>query len=303
VDKGGGLLCARIGERYRLIDTEKKTYPISLMCDVLDVGRSGYYAWAKRGKSVRQRDYDKLIPIAQEAHRLSKGTYGARRIAEEIEARGTPCGRTKAATVMKLADVAAKQKKKFKVTTDSKHNLPVAKNLLNREFEVCEPNRYYVSDITYIWTREGWLYLAVVLDLFSRQIVGWSLNSRMSRTLVMDALRMAVWRRKPAPGLIFHSDRGSQYCSHDFQGMLTTYGMISSMSRKGNCWDNSVAESFFGSLKTERVFFADYETRDDARNDIIDYIEMFYNSRRRHSYLGYVSPREFEEMQRLRKVA
>jgi len=273
------------------------------MCDVLDVCRSGYYAWSKRGKSARQKDYDKLIPIAEEAHRLSKGTYGARRIAEEIKAHGTPCGRTKAATVMKLADVAAKQKKKFKVTTDSKHNLPVALNLLNREFEVNEPNRYYVGDITYIWTQEGWLYLAVVLDLFSRQIVGWSLDSRMNRTLVMNALRMAVWRRKPGRGLIFHSDRGSQYCSYDFQAMLKTYGMISSMSRKGNCWDNSVAESFFGSLKTERVFFANYKTRDDARKDIVDYIEMFYNSRRRHSYLGYVSPREFEEMQNLRKAA
>lgn len=273
------------------------------MCEVLDVCRSGYYAWAKRGKSVRQREYDKLIPIVQEAHKISKGTYGARRMAEEIEAHGTPCGRSKAATVMKLADVAARQKKKFKVTTDSQHSLPVAPNLLNREFAVNEPDRVYVSDITYIWTHEGWLYLAVVLDLFSRQIVGWSLSNRMSRGLVMDALRMAVWRRKPAPGLLFHSDRGSQYCSTDFQNMLAMYGMISSMSRKGNCWDNSVAESFFGSLKTERVFFSNYKTRDAARQDVIDYIEMFYNSRRRHSYLGYVSPRDFEEMQRLEKVA
>jgi transposase InsO family protein len=224
-------------------------------------------------------------------------------MAEEIEAHGTPCGRHKAATIMKLADVAAKQKKKFKVTTDSKHNLPVAPNLLNREFTVNEPDRVYVSDITYLWTQEGWLYLAVVIDLFSRQVEGWSLNQRMERTLVMDALRMAVWRRQPSLGLLFHSDRGSQYCSSDFQTMLTTYGMISSMSRKGNCWDNSVAESFFGSLKTERVFFSNYKTRKDARQDVIDYIEMFYNSRRRHSYLGYVSPREFEEMQQLKKVA
>jgi putative transposase len=224
-------------------------------------------------------------------------------MAEEIEAHGTPCGRAKAATVMKLADVAAKQKKKFKVTTDSKHKLPIASNLLNREFKVAEPDRVYVSDITYVWTTEGWLYLAVVLDLFSRQIVGWSMNSSMSRTLVMDALRMAVWRRNPGRDLIFHSDRGSQYCSLEFQTMLTTYGMISSMSRKGNCWDNAVAESFFGSLKTERVFFANYKTREDARKDITDYIEMFYNSRRRHSYLGYVSPREFEELQQLRKAA
>ena len=286
-----------------MIDTEKKVYPISLMCEVLQVCRSGYYAWEKRGKSARQKEYDKLIPIVRDAHKVSKGTYGARRMAGEIEASGTPCGRCKAATIMKLADVVAKQKKKFKVTTDSKHNLPVAPNLLNREFAVDAPDHVYVSDITYLWTQEGWLYLAVIIDLFSRQVVGWSLNQRMERTLVMDALRMAVWRRKPAPGVLFHSDRGSQYCSSDFQTLLETYGMISSMSRKGNCWDNAVAESFFGSLKTERVFFSNYKTRDAARQDVIDYIEMFYNSRRRHSYLGYISPREFEEMQQLKKVA
>jgi len=244
-----------------------------------------------------------LIPVVQEADRISKGTYGARRIAGEVEANGTPCGKTKAKTLMKLAGVSAKQKRKFKVTTDSRHKLPVAPNLLNREFNIAEPDKVYVSDITYIWTNEGWMYLAVILDLFSRQVVGWSLDMRMSRKLIMDALRMAVWRRQPVPGLLFHSDRGSQYCSDDFQKMLKNYGMVSSMSRKGNCWDNSVAESFFGSLKTERVFFENYKTREEARRDIVDYIEMFYNSRRRHSYLGNVSPREFEEMQLLKKAA
>jgi len=286
-----------------LIDAERKAYPITLMCEVLEVSRSGYYAWRGRDKSARQKEYERLIPIVQDAHKSSDGTYGARRMAEEIEATGTPCGRDKAATIMKLADVAAKQKKKFKVTTDSRHNLPVAPNLLDRQFAVAEPDQVYVSDITYLWTREGWLYLAVVIDLFSRQVVGWSMNHRMTRSLVMDALTMAIWRRKPDSGVIFHSDRGSQYCSTDFQGMLTKHGMISSMSRKGNCWDNAVAESFFGSLKTERVFFSNYRTRDDARKDVTDYIEMFYNSRRRHSYLGYVSPRDFEERQRSKKAA
>jgi len=286
-----------------MIDTEKKAYPITLLCDVMQVSRPGYYSWRTREKSARQKEYEKLIPVVQEAHRISKGTYGARRISEEVKAHGTTCGRDKARTLMKLAGISAKQKRKFKVTTDSKHNLPVAPNLLNREFKVEEPDRVYVSDITYIWTNAGWLYLAVILDLFSRQIVGWSLNSRMSRKLIMDALRMAVWRRQPAPGLLFHSDRGSQYCSDDFQKMLKTYAMVSSMSRKGNCWDNSVAESFFGSLKTERVFFTNYKSRDEARKDIVDYIEMFYNSRRRHSYLGYVSPREFEEMRLFEKAA
>lgn len=267
------------------------------------VSRSGYYSWRKRGKSLRQRENASLIFVVRAAHKKSKGTYGSRRIAEEIEAHGSNCGRARAATLMKLAGVAAKQKKKFKATTDSKHNLPVAPNLLNRQFEVKEPDRVYVSDITYIWTSEGWLYLAVILDLFSRQVVGWSLSNRMTKKLIMDALRMAIWRRRPAAGLIFHSDRGSQYCSNDLQKMLKIHGMLSSMSRKGNCWDNAVAESFFGSMKTERIFFSNYKTREEARRDVVDYIEMFYNSYRRHSYLGYVSPKEFEELWLLKKAA
>jgi transposase InsO family protein len=273
------------------------------MCEVLDVCRSGFYAWKRRQPSARQQEYDKLIPIVKQVHKDTKGTYGARRMAMEIEKTGNPCGRAKASTVMALADVAAKQKKKFKVTTDSNHDLPVAPNLLDRKFTINEPDRIYVGDITYIWTQEGWLYLAVVLDLFSRQAVGWSMSQRMTRELVKDALRMAYWRRKPLPGVIFHTDRGSQYCSKEFQSLLTTYQMISSMSRKANCWDNAVAESFFGSLKTERVFFSSYKTREDARRDITDYIEMFYNSKRLHSHLGYLSPREFEKMMAVKKVA
>jgi len=269
----------------------------------MEISRSGYYAWRKRGKSPRQKENESLVPIVRAAHQKSKGTYGARRMAEEIEAHGIPCGRAKAGTLMNLADVAAKQKKKFKATTNSNHKLPVAPNILNRQFEVKEPDRVYVSDITYIWTHEGWLYLAVVLDLFSRQVVGWSLNNRMSRQLVINALRMAIWRRQPLSGLIFHSDRGSQYCSNEFQKMLKIHGMVSSMSLKGNCWDNAVAESFFGSLKTERVFFSNYRTREEAKRDIVDYIEMFYNSYRRHSYLGYISPKEFEELWLLKKAA
>ena len=269
----------------------------------MQVSRSGYYAWRKRGKSSRQKENEKLIPIVQAAHKKSRATYGSRRMATEVKAHGFPCGRVKAGTLMKLAGVVAKQKKKFKATTDSKHNLPIAPNLLNRQFKVKEPDKVYVSDITYIWTHEGWLYLAVVLDLFSRQVVGWALSNRMSKKLIMDALRMAIWRRRPASDLMFHSDRGSQYCSKDFQKMLKTYGMVSSMSRKGNCWDNSVAESFFGSLKTERVFSSSYKTREDAKRDIVDYIEMFYNSNRRHSYLGYISPKEFEKLWLLKKAA
>jgi putative transposase len=285
-----------------MIDAEKEAYPAALLCDVMQVSRSGYYSWRSREKSPRQQEYEGLIPVVQEADRISKHTYGARRIAKEIIELGIACGKTKAKTLMKLANVSAKQKKKFKVTTDSKHNLPVAPNLLNRQFKVDEPDKVYVSDLTYVWTQEGWLYLAVVIDLFSRQVVGWSMNSRMTKQLVMAAMRMAFWRRKPGAGLLFHSDRGSQYCSTDFQKMLSSYKMISSMSRKGDCWDNSVAESFFGSLKTERVFFSNYNTREEARQDIVDYIEMFYNSRRRHSYLGYVSPRQFEKLRLLKKA-
>lgn len=286
-----------------MIDAVKKVYPIALLCAVFEVSRSGYYLWKKGEKSARQLEYEELAPVVQKAHTASKGTYGARRIAEEVEAHGVSCGRSKAATLMKIANVAAKQKRKFKETTDSKHSLPVAPNLLNRKFEVQEPDQVYVSDITYIWTNEGWLYLAVIIDLFSRQVVGWSMNNRMSRKLVMSALQMAIWRRQPGSGLLFHSDRGSQYCSNDFQNMLKKHQMISSMSRKGNCWDNAVAESFFGSLKTERVFFSSYATRDAARQDVVDYIEMFYNSRRRHSYLDYMSPKDFEKKWFLKNAA
>ena len=204
---------------------------------------------------------------------------------------------------MRLAGVSVKSKRRFRTTTDSDHNLPVAPNLLNRKFDVSSPNRFWVGDITYVWTAEGWLYLATVMDLFSRQIVGWSLQERMTSNLVSDALLMAVCRRKPSAGLIFHSDRGSQYCSLQFQDLLKAHKIISSMSRKGDCWDNAVMESFFGSLKSERINLKNYRTREAARQDIIAWIEMFYNAKRRHSYLGYVSPREFEKMQTLSLAA
>ena len=289
--------------RYQFIDTAKKAYPVTLLCKVMMVSRSGYYSWCSRDISARQQEYERLIPLVKESHRQSRRTYGARRIADDLTALGEPCGRTKAGSLMKLAGVSAKQSRKFKVTTDSKHDLPVAPNLLDRQFEVKEPDSVYVSDITYIWTAEGWLYLAIILDLFSRRVVGWSLQKRMTKKLVMDALRMAIWRRRPGAGLIFHSDRGSQYCSLAFQGLLKRNKMLSSMSRKGDCWDNAVAESFFGTLKTEQVFFSEYKTREEARRDLVDYIEMFYNSRRRHSYLGNMSPKDFEEMQILKEAA
>ncbi len=289
--------------RYQYIAKAKKAYPINLMCDVLNVSRNGYYSWRKRPFNERRKENIKLIPLVRQIHKESGGTYGNRRIAKALQAQSIPCGRSRAKTLMRMAGVVAKQRKKFRVTTDSKHNLLVAPNLLNRQFEVSRPNIVWVSDITYVWTAQGWLYLAVVLDLFSRQIVDWAMNNRIDRKLVMCALRMTIWRRRPASGLMFHSDRGSQYCSHDFQRLLNTHKMTCSMSRKGDCWDNAVEESFFGSLKKERIFPKNYRTREEAKKDIIDYIEMFYNSRRQYSYLGYVSPREFENKQFLKKAA
>jgi transposase InsO family protein len=287
-----------------MIDTEKETYSISLLCKVLEVSRSGYYAWLKRPKSSRDLERERLVPLVLEISKDSRSTYGARRIVKELSLRhGISCTRYKAGTLMDLAGVYAKQKRKYKVTTDSKHNLPVSPNLLDRNFSVARPDEVYVSDITYIWSAEGWLYLAVVIDLFSREVVGWSLSRNIDRNLVIGALNMAILRRRPAPGLIFHSDRGSQYCSHDFRNLLDKYGIVSSMSRKGDCWDNAVCESFFGTLKGECVYHKHYSSRIEAKSDIVDYIEMFYNSKRLHSYLGYVSPRQFEEKNRIKKVA
>jgi len=287
-----------------MIDTEKETYSISLLCKVLEVSRSGYYAWLKRPKSSRDLERERLVPLVREISKDSRSTYGARRIVKELSLRhGISCTRYKAGTLMDLAGVYAKQKRKYKVTTDSKHNLPVSPNLLERNFSVARPDEVYVSDITYIWSVEGWLYLAVVIDLFSREVVGWSLSRNIDRNLVIGGLNMAILRRRPAPGLIFHSDRGSQYCSHDFRNLLDKYGIVSSMSRKGDCWDNAVCESFFGTLKGECVYHKHYSSRIEAKSDIVDYIEMFYNSKRLHSYLGYVSPRQFEEKNRIKKVA
>jgi transposase InsO family protein len=277
------------------ISAEKANYPVTIICKVMQVKRSGYYDWLTRSKSKRQIENEKLITLVRKIHKDSRQTYGSRRIAKALNALGVVCGRERARTLMKLAGVVAKQRRKFKATTNSKHNLPVAPNLLDRDFVAKKPNTVWVSDITYIWTKEGWLYLGIVLDLFSRQVVGWSIGERLTKELAIDAFKMAFWRRRPAPGLIFHSDRGVQYASLEFQKLLKDCSAVSSMSKKGDCFDNACAESFFGSIKTERIYFESYETREEAKRDIIDYLEMFYNSNRLHSYLDYVSPRQFEE--------
>lgn len=280
--------------RYKFIKVEKANYPITILCKVMQVARSGYYAWTRRPKPMRQRQNEKLVPIVKKIHAKSDETYGTRRIAMSLIAKGIYCGRARARTLMRLAGVQVKHKRRFKITTDSKHKLEVSPNLLDRNFTSDEPNVVWVSDITYVWTDEGWLYLAVVIDLFNRQVVGWSMRKRLATKLVIDAFKMAIWRRRPAPGLIFHSDRGSQYCSALFRKTLKAYGVLSSMSKKGDCWDNAPAESFFASLKKDRIYWRRYKTREEAKQDIFDYLEMFYNSERLHSSLGYVSPREFE---------
>ena len=280
--------------KYEFISAHKKTWPISLMCDVFGVKRGGYYHYDKTGK-IPDPEHDSMLVWIKEIARVTDDTYGSRRMRETLNALGYPVGRDKTRKLMKEAGVKAKYKKKYKVTTNSKHNLPVFDNLLNRDFDVQEMNTVFAGDITYVWTQEGWLYLAVVIDLCSRKIVGWSMSSRMKAQLVCDALTMAIFRRRPKAGLIHHSDRGSQYASHKFRKLLKANDFKGSMSRKGDCWDNSVVESFFGRLKQERVQWKHYQTRQEAQQDILDYITMFYNSRRLHSYLGYKSPNEFEK--------
>uniref|UniRef100_C6DYY2 Integrase catalytic region n=1 Tax=Geobacter sp. (strain M21) TaxID=443144 RepID=C6DYY2_GEOSM len=271
-------------------------FPVSVMCELLCVSRTGYYAWLRRPESQRKSEDDALSKLIKEIHEESDGEYGSPKIHQELRRRGTRCGRKRVARLMKKDGLKAKTIRKFKATTNSDHNLPVAENLLDRDFTPAEPNRAWAADITYVWTKEGWLYLAVVIDLFSRAVVGWSMSERMTRTLVMDAFTLAVMRRHPPPGLIHHSDRGSQYASGDFQRLLEKYGAICSMSRKGNCWDNAPAESFFAVLKRALVFHNQYETRDQARQSIFEYIERFYNRKRIHSSLGYRTPYEVDQL-------
>ena len=280
--------------RFAFIEEHRKPWPVGLMCKVLEVSRSGYYAWRKRPASPTAQRRRRLTAIIKAVHVESRQNYGSPRIFQELRARGESCNVKTVARIMRENDIVAKRRRKFRVTTDSNHNFPVAENLLDRQFTVAMPNQAWVSDITYIPTREGWLYLATLQDLFSRRIVGWSLHERMTRQLVIDALQMAVDRRRPGSGVLCHSDRGSQYASDDYQALLARYGMICSMSRRGNCWDNAVMESFYSTLKTELIYHCDFQTREEARRAIVEYIEMFYNSVRRHSSLGYISPAAYE---------
>lgn len=287
--------------KYAWIERHQQRWPITLQCEVLNVSTSGYFEHRHRKNSGPQSAADgkrvsdgALLVHIKAAHAGSKGEYGWPRIWKELRANGVRVGKERIQRLMKLHGIKARGKRKFVVTTDSKHNLPIAPNILDRNFQPVQPNAVWTGDITYIQTDEGWLYLAVVIDLYSRQVVGWSMQPHMQASLVADALRMAWFRRRPEPGLIYHSDRGSQYCSHAFQRILVKYGMQSSMSRKGNCWDNAPTESLWGSLKVGRLYGMRFETRRQAMDEVIDWL-MFYNHKRLHSTLGYISPMRFEQ--------
>lgn len=271
----------------------------------MGVSRSAYYDYVRCVDNCSESQHHKeILEVVRDIAKSSNYSYGSRRIGKVLNALGYPVGRWKARRLMREAGVQVKHRRKYKVTTNSDHKQPVFENKLNRQFDVEAPNQVYVGDITYIWTREGWLYLAVVIDLFSRKVVGWSMSSRMKARLVCDALRMAIWQRQPQAGLIVHSDRGSQYASREYRKLLEIHGFVGSMSRIGDCFDNAVAESFFGSLKQERIHWCHYQTRFSAQQDVLQYISMFYNSYRLHSYLGYKSPNQYEvEIDNVKKVA
>jgi putative transposase len=264
---------------------------------VLEVSRSGFYASLPRHARA-EIDAEEVVLLARVKAIAAdtRHSYGSRRMAKQLQGEGFAVGRAKARRLMNQAGVVVQRPKQHgPVTTDSRHGYAVAPNLLARQFDVAKPDHVWVGDISYVWTAEGWLYVSTLLDLYSRKVVGWAMSRRINTTLVQDTLRMALGRRQPAAGLLHHSDRGSQYASHAYQGMLADYGIVCSMSGKGECLDNAVAERFFGSLKREWTAHRYYATRQEARDDIIAYIEMFYNSRRKHSYLGYVSPNEYEK--------
>jgi putative transposase len=281
--------------KYAFIQSHLKEYPVESSCLVLEVSRSGYYDWLERPISHQAKRMEDLKVKIKKVHEENRCVYGSRRVCAQLKAEGeTVCVNT-VAKGMKELEIQAKMKKKFvPCTTDSRHHQPVARNILDRQFTAELPNQKWAVDITYILTGEGWLYLAGVMDLCSRMIVGWSMADHMKTELVSDALQMAVTRRQPGPDLLHHSDRGVQYASDDYQHLLQLHQMQSSMSGKGNCWDNAAAESFWSTLKTELVHHQQYATREQARQSIFEYIEIFYNRKRLHSSLGYLSPEAFE---------
>jgi putative transposase len=283
--------------RYEFIQKYREAFPVTLLCKVLEVGKSGFYAWLSREQSPRVEANQRLLIEIRAIHQESREACGSPCVFSALKKKGISCGKHRVAGLMRKHNIRSVHKRKYKMTTDSNHRYPVLENILDRQFEVSKPNACWVSDITYIPTREGWLYLSVVLDLFNREVVGWSMGSRMTRQLVVDTLAMAIDNRSPEDGLLHHSDRGSQYASVELQEILADQNISCSMSRKENCYDNAVAESFFHTLKVECVHRKIYETRKQAKSDLFEYIEVFYNRKRLHSYLGYRGPVEFRELQ------
>jgi len=280
--------------KFACIQAEKARFPVALMCRVMGVSRAGFYAHCSRPEAPRSAENRALKVHIAAIHQESRQTYGSPRVHAELRARGTAVGVHRVARIMRESGIHARRKRRFVRTTDSAHGLPVAEDLVKRQFRPQRPNRLWSTDITYIPTREGWAYLAVVEDLFSRRIVGWAMGTSLERQLTLDALRMAICLRLPAAGLVHHSDRGSQYASHDYQRVLADNGIRCSMSRRGNCLDNAPTESFFATLKAELVHRKDFATYLEARCAVIEYISGFYNPVRRHSALGYCSPQEYE---------
>lgn len=280
--------------KFRLIDASKADLPVERMCGLLDVSVSGYYAW--KGRTPSRRQLDDMIYLAhiREYFELSNGTYGYLRMHAELVEEGLTIGKHRVARLMRDNGLKALQKRRFKRTTDSHHHQPVAPNLLDQDFVCDGPDRKWGADISYIWTAEGWLYLAIVLDLHSRRIVGWATSDRLKKDLATTALSRAIAIRQPQPGLIHHSDRGSQYCAYEYRGLLKKHGIIASMSGKGNCYDNSMVETVFKTIKSELVWRTSFQTRKEATIQLGKYINGFYNPRRRHSALGYKSPVKFE---------
>lgn len=282
--------------RFQFIQHHAEQYRVNLMCSVLGVSRSGYYAWNKRQPSVRERANRGLRALIRLLHRKSRGTYGYRRVHAALVAQGNSCGLNRVARLMREEGLRPRRRRRYKRTTQSRHNWPVAQNHLAQTFSTSGPNEKWVTDITYIYTAEGWLYLAAVLDLYSRLVVGWAMEPFLADTLTTKALKMAIANRQPLPGLLHHSDRGSQYTSRSYQHLLSTHEALTSMSRSGNVYDNAPMESFFATLKKDLIHHRSYSTRRQAKADIFEYIEVFYNRQRLHSALGYLSPTAFESL-------
>ncbi|WP_299095806.1 IS3 family transposase, partial [uncultured Metabacillus sp.] len=294
--KGNALLREKPSVKYEFILENSSHYRVEKMCSVLGISKSGYYKWLKRPKSDRQKHHEKLSKKILQTHLEYKQRYGSVKIAKTLKKRGVKVSERTVSRIMTKNNWKSCTVKKYKATTNSKHQHPVSENVLDRQFKASKPNQSWVTDITYIPTNEGWLYLATVMDLYSRKIVGWAMDKTMTKELVIAALKVAYKRQRPGKGIIHHSDRGVQYASSEYQKLLKQYHMTSSMSRKGNCYDNACIESFHGILKRELVYQTKYKTRKEARESLFEYIEFFYNSKRIHSTLNYLTPNEFERL-------